>query len=239
MSLFTIGDLHLSLSCDKPMDIFKGWSDYVDKIRENWISLFSENYNVVIPGDISWGMTLEQSSADFAFINNVLRGKKIILKGNHDYWWNTLSKMNNFLLENNFSNIKILSNNSFSVEGIAVCGSRGWINETEEPADVKVLKREAIRLEMSIKEGIRSGGEIVVFIHYPPIYGEEENYYILEVLEKYEIKRVYYGHVHGSAVNKAFRGVRRGTEYVLVSADAVGFVPQRVEPAAVKYACGE
>ncbi len=228
MALFAIGDLHLSLDGDKGMDIFGGWQDYVERLRENWNSTVTDQDTVVIIGDISWAMSLEEAVKDFNFINNELKGKKIILKGNHDYWWNTASKMNNFLDRNFFNNIRILSNNAYLCEGISVCGTRGWINETNEAVDVKILNREAGRLEMSIKDGIKLGGELVAFIHYPPIFGGEQNYFILEVLEKYEIKRCYYGHIHGNGCKKAFNGIRNGCEFNLLSADYVNFTPQKV-----------
>lgn len=229
MSLYTIGDLHLSFDCDKPMDIFKGWDNYVDKLKENWNALVSDGDCVVIVGDISWAMTLEKAYKDFKFINDELKGSKIILKGNHDYWWNTVSKMEKFLIEKNLDKIKILHNNSYLWENKSVCGTRGWINDTGEPLDRKVLNREAGRLEASIQSSLNKDGEPVVFLHYPPIYGSEENHFIIDILRKYEIKRCYYGHIHGNGARRAFTGAGYGTEYFLVSADLVGFKPVRVE----------
>lgn len=229
MKIFTMGDLHLPFGSYKPMDIFGGWDGYTEKILENWNAFVSDEDLVVVPGDICWAMGLEQAKPDFDFINNKLNGKKILLKGNHDYWWNTMSKMNTFLLDNGFDKIQILSNNAFSAKGISICGTRGWINDTGEAQDQKVLAREAGRLELSIQAGIKLGGEPVVFIHYPPIYGTEENYYILEILHKYEIKRCFYGHVHGSGFAKAFQGERDGVNYKMVSADYVKFTPVLVQ----------
>lgn len=223
-----MGDLHLPFGSYKPMDIFGGWDNYVEKIQQNWNALVRDEDLVVIPGDICWAMNLEQALPDFEFINNQLEGNKIIIKGNHDYWWNTLNKMNSFLDNNSFNRIKILSNNAFITGNIAICGTRGWINDTGEAQDKKVLAREAGRLELSIKDGISKGGEPVVFIHYPPVYGAEENYYILEILHKYEIKRCYYGHVHGNGFYKAFQGERNGVRYEMVSADYVKFTPVQV-----------
>lgn len=150
MSLFAIADLHLSLGTDKPMDIFGGWSDYVTKLETNWQNKVRPEDTVVIPGDISWGMNFEQSKKDFEFINK-LNGRKIISKGNHDYWWNTKNKMDKFFAENGFDTINILHNNHYSYESCGICGTRGWISDNGEPADQKVLAREAGRLALSIE----------------------------------------------------------------------------------------
>lgn len=225
MSVFAIGDLHLSLGCDKPMDIFKGWDGYVTRLEENWNRVVSDNDTVVIPGDISWAMTLENTAKDFAFINNTLNGNKIILKGNHDYWWNTASKMNKFLSEQGFDRIKILSNNAYLTEGICVVGTRGWINDDGSECDAKVLNREAGRLRMSVAEGLKLGGELIAFIHYPPIYNGEKNEYILSVIKEFGIKKCYYGHIHGPGHRYAFQGEYEGTVYKMVSADYLGFMP--------------
>lgn len=225
MSIFAIGDLHLSLGCDKPMDIFKGWDGYVDRLAENWNRVVSDNDTVVIPGDISWAMCLQDTVKDFAFINDTLNGHKIILKGNHDYWWNTASKMNKFLSEQGFDRIKILNNNAFLVEGISIVGTRGWINDDGSECDAKVLNREAGRFRMSVNEGVKLGGELIAFIHYPPIYNGERNEYILSVIREYGIKKCYYGHIHGPGHRYAFQGEYEGTFYKMISADYLGFMP--------------
>ena len=157
MSLFAIADLHLSLGTDKPMDIFGGWSDYVTKLETNWQNKVRPEDTVVIPGDISWGMNFEQSKKDFEFINK-LNGRKIISKGNHDYWWNTKNKMDKFFAENGFDTINILHNNHYSYDGFGICGTRGWISDNGEPADQKVLAREAGRLALSIESAQKAGG---------------------------------------------------------------------------------
>lgn len=225
MSLFAIGDLHLSLGCDKPMDIFKGWDNYVERLEENWNRVVSENDTVIIPGDISWAMSLSDTKKDFAFINDTLKGDKIILKGNHDYWWNTASKMNAFLSGNKFDRIKILNNNAYLVEGVSIVGTRGWINDDGSECDAKVLNREAGRFRMSVAEGVKLGGELIAFIHYPPIYNGEKNDYILSVIREYGIKKCYYGHIHGPGHRYAFLGEHEGTTYKMVSADYLGFMP--------------
>ncbi len=225
MSIFAIGDLHLSLGCDKPMDIFKGWDGYVSRLEENWNRVVSDDDTVVVPGDISWAMSLENTVKDFAFINDNLKGNKIILKGNHDYWWSTASKMNKFLALQGFDRIKILNNNAFLVEGVSIVGTRGWINDDGTECDAKVLNREAGRLRMSVSEGLKLGGELIAFIHYPPIFNGEKNEYILSVIKEHGIKRCYYGHIHGPGHRYAFQGEYDGTVYKMVSADYLGFMP--------------
>ncbi|MCL2086609.1 MAG: metallophosphoesterase [Oscillospiraceae bacterium] len=230
MALFAIGDLHLSFGCDKPMDKFYGWSNYIERLLVNWNALVNDDDTVVIVGDVSWGMTLHQAYEDFLFINDELKGKKIIIKGNHDYWWTTAAKMNSFLQQNQLDNIQILSNNSYQVDGVMICGSRGWINETQEEFDKKILAREAGRLEMSLKDALKhkKDEELLVFLHYPPIYAQEKNYYILEVLEKYNIKHCYYAHIHGVGAHKAFTGESGGITFHAVSADLIEFTPKYI-----------
>lgn len=225
MALFVMADLHLSLSVDKPMDIFGGWQDYVQKIEYNWQNKVKPEDTVVIPGDISWAMSLEESVKDFEFLDR-LNGRKIISKGNHDYWWNTKSKMEKFFEAHGFDTLNILHNNHYEYEGIGICGSRGWINDTGEPADQKVLAREAGRLTASIESALKAGLEPVAFLHYPPIYGTSCNYDMLEVLHKYEIKWCFYGHIHGSKGHEySINGERDGINYRLISSDFLRFDP--------------
>lgn len=227
MSLFAIGDLHLSFGTNKPMDIFSGWNDYLKKLEYNWDYLVKENDTVVIVGDVSWAMDLEQAQADFDYINK-LKGNKIILKGNHDYWFSTKKKVDDFLEKNNFNTIKMLFNNSFEYENYCICGTRGWVNEKGQSADNKIIYREAGRLEISIKDGLKLNKQPLVFLHYPPIFNNEYCYEILEVLKKYDIKKVYYGHIHGSGHKFAPNGIRDGIEYMLVSCDYTQFNPVRI-----------
>ncbi len=227
--IYTIGDLHLSLGCDKPMDIFAGWTNHVERLKDNWNSKITENDTVILLGDHSWAMKLEDSLKDLEFIHKELNGKKILVKGNHDLWWSTMNKITNFVNENGFTSITFLFNNAYLAEGISICGTRGWIRENKkDEVDVKVLAREAGRLEASLKEGVRLGGELAAFIHYPPIYGTEENVYLTEVLHKYGVKRCFYAHLHGSSIRGALNGERDGVTYRLVSADGVNFDPVRV-----------
>lgn len=227
--LYTIGDLHLSFGCEKPMDIFSGWQNYLERLENNWNAKITNDDTVVLLGDHSWALKLEDSKKDFEFIHSRLNGKKILVKGNHDLWWQTMAKMKNFVNENGFDSIEFLFNNAFLAEGISVCGTRGWIREKEgAPEDLKVLNREAGRLEASLKEGVRLGGELVAFIHYPPIYGTEENALITELLHKYNVKRCFYAHLHGASIRGVINGERAGIEYKLVSADGIGFDPLRI-----------
>lgn len=229
MSLFVIGDLHLSFGVpDKPMDIFGGWKNYQSILKDNWIKMINEQDTIVIAGDISWGMSLLQSKADFDFLNN-LPGKKIILKGNHDYWWTTLKKMKAFFSENKFDTLNILHNNHYEYESYGICGTRGWVNMPGESSDAKVLAREVQRLETSIQSALKSEKEPIVFLHYPPIYNNAYNYDILEILHKYHIKQCYYGHIHGRKGHiYAFQGIYEDTHMYMISSDYLQFVPEKV-----------
>ncbi|MCL2311999.1 MAG: metallophosphoesterase [Firmicutes bacterium] len=194
MSLFVISDLHLSLSSKKPMDIFPGWTDYVNILKKNWYETVKKEDTIVICGDISWGMNLNESIKDFEFINS-LPGEKIILKGNHDYWWTTVKKIENFFLDNNFNTIKILQNNSIESQNYCICGTRGWLAKPQCDHDLKIIKREVERLKLSLKSAEKSKLEKIVFLHYPPVYFKERNE-IMDILIKNKIKYCYYGHIH-------------------------------------------
>ena len=229
MALYAIGDVHLCLGADKPMDIFGGaWVGYMEKLR-NGLSVITEDDTTVLLGDLSWALDLQNARADFEFINNI-PGKKIILKGNHDYWWSTVAKFNKFCTENGFTNMHILNNNHFEYEGYAICGTRGWFFEEERSGqhDEKVFKRELIRLETSLK----AAGELpkMVFLHYPPKYKGYECPEILALLEKYQVRRCFYGHLHGGSHGLAMEGVWDGVDFKLVSADRLGFKPWLVIP---------
>lgn len=227
--IYTIGDLHLPFGVgNKPMDIFPGWTNHVERLLENWNSKITDDDTVVVVGDHSWALKLEESRKDLEFIDRGLKGKKILTKGNHDLWWSTTKKVTDFLNVNGFSTISILFNNAFLAEGVSICGTRGWISENGEPADLKVLNREAGRLETSLQAGVKLGGELVAFIHYPPIYKTEENALITEILHKYDVKRCYYAHLHGYSIKGALNGERGGVSYKLVSADSLGFDPIKI-----------
>ncbi len=229
MALYAIGDLHLCLGAEKPMDIFGGaWIDYMQKLK-NGVSVIKPEDTTVLLGDLSWALDLEQAGADFAWINEI-PGRKIILKGNHDYWWSTASKFYKFCEANGFDDMLILHNNHYEYEDIAICGTRGWFFEEERSGehDEKVFKRELMRLE----ESLRSAGEKnkIVFLHYPPRYKGYTCDEILMLLDKYEVRRCYYGHLHGASHGLAMEGLWDGIEYKLVSADRLDFRPACIIP---------
>jgi len=229
MSIFVIGDLHLSFNNPKPMDIFgEHWTGHEEKIRNNWIQNVKDDDLVILPGDFSWETYLKDTKLDFEFLND-LPGKKLLLKGNHDYWWTTLKTMRTFLKENDYTNIDFLYNNSYEFEDKIICGTRGW-SIIDEEADKKLINRELIRLELSLQDGINKYGndkEIVVFMHYPPITknkmltGEETEF--VEMMKKYNVKTCYYGHLHGASIVEAAEGNIEGIDFKLVSADRLDF----------------
>ena len=221
MALYAISDLHLSLSADKPMDVFRGWTDYVSRIKNNWERLCTEDDTIVIPGDISWALHLSEALLDFKFLDS-LPGKKIILKGNHDLWWSTAKKLTEFLENNEIKTVSFVFNNAITVGDKAVCGTRGWFYDLA--AEDKVVLREAGRLETSIKAALETGKEPVVFTHYPPVYGEWVCREIFEVIKKYDIKTVYHGHIHGLGCHNAVKEFE-GVNFKLLSADCVDFTP--------------
>ena len=228
MRLFTIGDLHLSFGVpDKPMDIFGGWKGYQNLLEQNWRERIAPEDTVVLAGDFSWGMTLAQSEADFAFVQK-LPGQKILLKGNHDYWWTSNKKMEDFFVAHGFDTMHILHNNHYAFGNYGICGTRGWVSMQGEAADAKILAREVQRLRVSIQSAVDAGLEPIVFLHYPPIYGTSMNYEILEVLHEYKIQRCYYGHVHGKGHHHAFQGRYEETEMRMISSDYLQFVPEQI-----------
>lgn len=229
MSIFGIADLHLSFSKDKPMDVFgENWKNHAEKIKNNWIQKVKQEDYVILPGDFSWAMYLEDTKLDFEYLNS-LPGNKILLKGNHDYWWGTFAKINNYLKDNNMNNIQILYNNSYLVEDKIIVGTRGW-NILDTDYDSKMVKRECARLELSINDGINKYGkdkEIIAFLHYPPIIKEyldtPEKSEFVRILNKYGIKKCYYGHLHGKAHKDAMEGKIGEITYKLISADYLNF----------------
>ena len=228
MKLFAIADTHLSLRCNKPMDVFPGWTAYTARLENNWRRLVSPDDVVVIPGDISWEMELTQCKQDFAFLD-ALPGRKIIMKGNHDYWWTTKRKMDAFLAENEFTSIAVLHNNAFRFGDFTVVGTRGWFYDAEKDADQKVLLREAGRLRMSIQAGRALGGEMICFLHYPPLTVNQQCKELLQVLHEERIRRCFYGHLHGPSMGLAFNGEHDGIRFQLISADYLHFCPFLVE----------
>lgn len=227
MHLYTIGDPHLSFGCDKPMDIFQGWENYTERLQENWNQTVKPEDTVVIVGDISWGMTLSEAEADFAFLH-ALNGTKILLKGNHDYWFSTKAKAESFFAEKGFDTLQLLFNNAYPFGGYALCGTRGWVNEKGENVDKKVINREAGRLRLSLEAGKVLGKPPLAFLHYPPVYYVNECREILDVLKEYGVKKCYYGHIHGGGIQYAVDGVYDGIDFRLVSGDHTQFRPVKV-----------
>lgn len=228
MSLFVIADTHLSISTGKTMNIFNGWVDYEQRLEKNWRSLVGEDDTVIIPGDVSWCMNLEEGLEDFKFLDS-LPGRKILMKGNHDYWWSTKKKADEFFLKYNLSTLNILHNNTYTCGNIAVCGTRGWFFDAEKDQDKKVVLREAGRLRASITAAKETGLEPVVFLHYPPITIDKKCDEIYNVLVEEGIKRCYYGHLHSYSHLTALNGTSEdGIRFDLISSDYLGFIPQHV-----------
>lgn len=227
MAIYAIADLHLSLNTDKPMDIFgANWENHSEKIKKDWTEKVKESDIVLIPGDFSWETYLENTYKDFAFLDS-LPGRKILLKGNHDYWWTTLTNIKNYLKENNFNTIDILFNNSFEAENYIVAGTRGW--DYTKTSERKIIEREIGRLELSLKDAKKESEDkdIIVCMHYPPIsknYLENEfERKILYLLKEYNVKRCIYGHLHGTSHLGAITGEIEGIQFDLVSADYLDF----------------
>ena len=224
MSIFGISDLHLSFGTDKPMDIFHGWDNHTERLFANWKRLVKEDDTVVLPGDLSWALKLEETKNDFEFLKT-LPGKKILLKGNHDLWWSTARKIHSFFEENKIDNVEIVFNNCVVADGYAIAGTRGWFYDNT--GSKKVLLREAGRLETSIIAAEQTGLPILVFLHYPPVYGDYVCEEILEILQKHNIKKIYYGHIHGSGYNNAVSRYN-DLELRLISCDCIDFTPLKI-----------
>ena len=226
MALFVLGDTHLSLGGAKPMDVFPGWGGYVEKLEANWRKLVKPEDTVVLAGDISWARRLSDARRDFAFLDG-LPGRKLIMKGNHDYWWSTANKMNAFFKAEGFDSLQLLHNNSYTVEGYALCGTRGWLFDVGEPHDEKVMNREIGRLRLSL-DAAEPGREKLVFLHYPPVYTGADAPEIVAVLKEYGVRRCFYAHLHGKAIRFAVQGEVDGIRYKLVSADGLHFCPYKI-----------
>ncbi len=240
MSVYTIGDLHLSFHENKPMDIFgENWKGHEEKIKQDWINKVKNQDLVILPGDFSWSTYLKDTYDDFNYLNS-LPGKKLLLKGNHDYWWTTLKSMRKFLKENDFQNIDFIFNNAYEFENYIFAGTRGW-SQTEEENE-KFLNRETQRLELSLKqakeiqekrlqeENIKK--EIIVFMHYPPITNNQieanETTSFVRIMKEYGVNRCYYGHLHGIAIKEAVEREYLGIKFKLVSADGLDFKLLRI-----------
>ncbi|MDD6034288.1 MAG: metallophosphoesterase [Oscillospiraceae bacterium] len=224
MSLYAIGDLHLSMGVDKPMDIFRGWENHVQRLEENWRQLVKPEDTVVVAGDVSWGLDISEALPDFQWIDR-LPGRKLLLKGNHDLWFSTKTKVEKFFADNGITTQEIFFNNAFRYGDYVLCGTRGWMNDQ---TDKKVLSRECGRLRLSLEAGKKLGGQPIVFFHYPPVYGSDECPEIIEVLLEYGVKQVYYGHIHGYRIAYAVNGERYGMDFRLISGDYLQFRPKLI-----------
>jgi predicted phosphohydrolase len=252
MAIFAIADLHLSQGTDKPMHIFGSqWLDHQNRLEQAWLASVGENDTVIIPGDISWGMTLEEALPDLQFIHQ-LPGRKILSKGNHDYWWGTLGKVEAMSAQMGLTSLSFMKNNAFLVEGRAVCGTRGWLLPSDpefKTSDKVIYEREVGRLERSLIEGRAllldagekssgvgrditgediTGEDIIAVIHYPPLLLSVQNSDFCALLEKFRVKTCIYGHLHGKGHSKAFEGVKNGVNYHLVAGDYISFKPLRL-----------
>ncbi len=227
MALYAIGDLHLSLGAQKPMDIFGGkWVGYMEKLERGMEQIRPEDTTVLV-GDLSWAMDLKGAKEDFAWISRI-PGRKIILKGNHDYWWTTASKFYRFCEENGFENLYVLNNNCYFYEDYAICGTRGWFFEEERSGqhDEKVFRRELLRLETSLQAA--GDKRKLCFLHYPPRYRGYTCQEILDLLAKYEVRACYYGHLHADSHKLAMEGLWDNVDFHLVAADYVDFRPVKI-----------
>ena len=227
MRIFAIGDLHLSLSSDKPMDVFgSNWDNHSQRVAQAWKDAVEPNDLVLIPGDISWAMQLKDAEADIRFIGD-LPGRKVIMRGNHDYWWNSVSKVRSILPKDMWA----LQNDAVELENVVIAGSRGWMCpgsagfDGEE--DKRIYEREVLRLELSLSKA-EKGKPVIGMLHYPPFNERRQPSGFTELFEKYGVKTVVYGHLHGKSCRNAFEGERNGVEYILCSADHLEFNPKLI-----------
>lgn len=227
MALYALSDLHLAFNCEKPMDIFGDkWINHQEKIKENWIKVVTEKDTVLIAGDISWSMRMEHGMEDLKFIEE-LPGNKILVRGNHDYWWTSINKLNSM-----FVRMKFVQNNFFTYEDYAICGSRGWLLKNSakfDSHDKKIYDRELIRLRLSLDEAVKAGYEkIICMVHYPPVFPNMLSNEFTEIFEEYKVEKVIYGHIHGGGLSNVFEGNINGVEYILTSCDYINFSPIKI-----------
>ncbi len=230
MSLFAIGDTHLSFGVEKPMDVFGGWQDYENRLAENWRSVVKEDDTVIVCGDVSWGMKLPEALPDFRFLDS-LPGQKLLMKGNHDYWWETCSKMAAFLAANGVTTLRFLFNNAYRFGDVAVAGTKGWFFDSGAEDEEKALNRELCRLRLSLEKAAALGGEPLAFLHYPPISRKAVCEEIVAVLHEFGVRRCYYAHLHGVSIKNAYIGEYNGIRFDLISGDSLGFCPKLIEKA--------
>ncbi len=225
MRVFAIGDLHLPGGDDKPMAVFGShWEGHFDRVRDAWRRLIDRDDLVLIPGDISWAMQIERALPDLRAIGE-LPGRKIILRGNHDYWWCGISRLREALPEGMYA----LQNDAIKIGGLAVCGSRGWtLPDGTDAENERIYARELIRLELSLKQGERLGGRLLVMTHYPPLNEHAGETAASALMERFGVRNVVYGHLHGASLRGAFNGEKNGVRYDCVSCDGIGFCPKLI-----------
>jgi len=235
MAIYALADPHLSFSTDKPMDIFgERWKNHDIRISSAWKETVKEEDTVIIPGDISWAMTLQEVIPDLRFLHE-LPGRKIISKGNHDYWWGTMGKLEKLVEEQGFFSLSFLKNNAYVAEDTVICGSRGWIHP-EDPdfteADKTIYDRELGRFRRSLIEGKalrdESSRRMIAVLHYPPMLRTSMQTEFTELLYEFSVDVCIFGHLHGLGIKRAFEGTQNGTEYRLTSADHLSFKPLRL-----------
>lgn len=223
--IFAIGDLHLPGKQEKPMDIFgSGWTDHPERIRQAWLEVVGPNDWVLMPGDLSWAMTLEEAADDLAYLGG-LPGTTVIIRGNHDYWWSAIGKVRRALPPRVYA---LQNDHVLLPDGTAVCGTRGWDlpSRTDDPHDAKVFQREVQRLRLSLESAVNAEARPrIVMMHYPPMVGSSQSTPFTDLMEEYGVSLCVYGHLHGAGRRVAVEGVHRGVEYRLVACDAIGFRP--------------
>ncbi len=233
MAIFAISDLHLSLNGEKPMDIFGSrWENYIHKMQEVWNQVVKPEDLVIIPGDISWAMYLEDTDKDFTYLN-ALNGTKLLLRGNHDYWWTTLNKMENFVKEQGFDTLRFLKNTAFVWENTAICGTRGWTipHPDANGEDRKIYERERQRLLLSLEAAQNVGAaEILVATHFPPVEQDSCSSGFLDIMREYGVKECLFGHLHAAAHRLAPQGDYDGIRLRLVACDYLNFTPILIKP---------
>ena len=224
MVIYGISDLHLSIDKDKPMDIFNGWENYFERIKSNWCRIVKQEDIVVLPGDLSWALKLEETKSDFMFLES-LPGKKIILKGNHDLWWSTVKKINEFFEKESITSVELVFNSCYEVGEYAICGTRGWTKEKE--SDNKIIAREAQRLRTSLSIAKEKNKKPLVFLHYPPVTSDSVATEIIDVLKEFNVNQVYHGHIHGKLNNyvKEYDTI----SFKLLSCDCIDFTPFEIK----------
>ena len=225
MRIYALSDLHLSFSCEKPMDVFgEVWKDHAEQIEENWQKTVSGDDIVLVAGDISWAMSMAEAKADLAFLER-LNGTKIILRGNHDYWWSSVTKVRSAVSDS----VLVVQNNSFCIGDYVIGGTRLWNipNEETEPADIKIYERELERLRLTLKS-MPEGHIKILMTHYPPIDPVNMETPASAMMKEYGVSTVVYGHLHGRAHHAAVTGEHDGIRYLLTSADYLRFTPVQI-----------